>query len=73
MSTLHDIIGYAFDKNADGVRQALDVEMGERIAAAMNDLRTDVAAQMFATPVAVEEQPSDESDSDEGLETDENV
>lgn len=74
MSTVYDIIGNAFDGNAEGVKAALDAQMAARVSDALSDLRIDVASRMFAAPeqeTTVE--PSAETTGDEGQTSDENI
>lgn len=84
MSSVEDIFGYAWNKDAANLKGALDSYMQSKVADSIGDMYQDVAASVFGTsngeeaPVEeVHETTPDESiqtapDSTEGI-TDENV
>jgi hypothetical protein len=76
MTSVSDILGYAWDKDAVGLKSALDDVLTSRIADQIDAIKVDVAASMFgATNGEMTEQDSQETeelDSDEGTH-DENV
>jgi len=84
MSSVEDIFGYAWNKDAANLKGALDTYMQSKVADAVGDMYQDVAASVFGSssgedvPVEeVQETTPDEStqiepDSTEGI-TNENV
>ena len=76
MTSVSDILGYAWDKDAVNLKSALDDVLTSRIADQIDAIKVDVASSMFgATNGEMTEQDSqelEELDSDEGTH-DENV
>jgi hypothetical protein len=77
MTSVSDILGYAWDKDAVNLKSALDDVLTSRIADQIDAIKVDVASSMFGATNGEEmteqdSQEPEELDSDEGA-YDENV
>lgn len=62
MDNVIDIVNYALDKNASGMKSALETEMSSRIVDRLDAMRVDVASSLFGSTtgedIPVVEEPS---------------
>jgi hypothetical protein len=78
MTSVSDIMAYAWDKDAVNLKAAVDTVMTDRIADQIEAMKQNIASTMFNTQNEVveddsfEEQETEELESDEGTQ-DENI
>lgn len=69
MTSVSDIMAYAWDKDAVNLKASLDAVMTDRIANQIDAMRTDIAASMFgATTGEFEAEQVEDNSSDENTE-----
>lgn len=71
MTSVSDIMAYAWDKDAVNLKAAVDTVMTDRIADQIDAMRTQIASSMFNTQNEVVEDDSFEEPETEELESDE--
>ena len=71
MTSVSDIMAYAWDKDAVNLKGALDTVMTDRIADQIDAMKTQIASSMFNTQNEVVEDDSFEEPETEELESDE--
>jgi hypothetical protein len=71
MTSVSDIMAYAWDKDAVNLKAAVDTVMIDRIADQIDAMKTQIASSMFNTQNEVVEDDSFEEPETEELESDE--
>lgn len=65
--TVADLIGHAADQSAEGFRQTFDQLMHDRVVAALDVKKQEIAANYFAAPV--EDTPDTGNEDQDGQDT----